>query len=78
MREDFESVKAQVDIKNIATYLLGKPCQGMYRFPGERTPSIKLYPSTIVSMILGVELVAIASDCGAMLKVVIVGRHCGK
>ena len=46
MREDFESVKAQVDIKSIATYLLGKPCQGMYRFPGERTPSIKLYPST--------------------------------
>lgn len=46
MREDFESVKAQVDIKNIATYLLGKPCQGMYRFPEERTPSIKLYPAT--------------------------------
>ena len=35
MKENFESVKAQVDIKDIATYLLGKPFQGMYRFPGE-------------------------------------------
>ena len=46
MKENFESVKAQVDIKDIATYLLGKPCQGMYRFPGERTASIKIYPDT--------------------------------
>ena len=46
MKENFESVKAQVDIKDIATYLLGKPCQGMYHFPGERTASIKVYSDT--------------------------------
>mgnify|MGYP001624180039 CR=1 FL=1 len=46
MKENFESVKAQVDIKDIATYLLGKPFQGMYRFPGERTASIKIYSDT--------------------------------
>lgn len=43
MKEDFENVKKQVDIEKVATYLLGEPIKGMYRFPGERTPSIKVY-----------------------------------
>ncbi len=47
MREDFEIVKAQTDIKNVACYLMGEPTRGeMFRFPGERTPSIKIYEDT--------------------------------
>lgn len=46
MKEDFERVKEQVRIKNVAQHLLGQPIQGMYRYPGERTPSIKVYPET--------------------------------
>lgn len=46
MHENYKSVNAQVDIENIATYLLGKPIRGMYRYPNERTPSIKVYPGT--------------------------------
>lgn len=40
MKEDFENLKDKVSVENVATYLLGKPYRGMYRFPGERTPSI--------------------------------------
>ena len=46
MTEDFKIFRKQVHIQDVATYLLGKPCRGMYRFPGERTPSIKVYPET--------------------------------
>ena len=46
MHENYKNVNAQVDIENIATYLLGKPIRGMYRYPNERTPSIKVYPGT--------------------------------
>ena len=46
MKENFEIIKAQVCIKSVAQYLLGQPIAGMYRYPGERTPSIKVYPET--------------------------------
>ena len=46
MKEDFEKVKEQVRIKNVAQHLLGQPIRDMYRYPGERTPSIKAYPET--------------------------------
>lgn len=43
MKEDFEYVRSQVRIENVATYLLGQPIRRMYRYPKERTASIKLY-----------------------------------
>ena len=46
MKKNFEIIKSEVNINNVATRLLGKPIRGMYRFPGERTPSIKVYPET--------------------------------
>lgn len=46
MREDFENVKSQVDIQDLATMLLGQPIRQMYRYPGEKTPSIKIYART--------------------------------
>lgn len=46
MREDFENVKQRVDIRNLATMLLGQPIRQMYRYPGERTGSVKIYPQT--------------------------------
>ena len=46
MKENFEIIKVQVCIESVAKYLLGQPVHGLYRFPGERTPSIKLYPKT--------------------------------
>lgn len=46
MKEDFENIRKQVDIGKVATCLLGKPNRGMFLFPGEKTPSIKLYPQT--------------------------------
>lgn len=47
MRENFETVKAQIDIKNVACYLMGQPIRGgMYRYPTERTPSVKIYEET--------------------------------
>lgn len=46
MKENFETIKVQVCIESVAKYLLGQPVHGLYRFPGERTPSIKLYPKT--------------------------------
>ncbi|KAI4442158.1 hypothetical protein FMM80_18035 [Schaedlerella arabinosiphila] len=42
----FEKIKAQVRAEDVATYLLGKPVRGMYRYPGEKTPSVKLYLET--------------------------------
>lgn len=47
MRENFETVKTQIDIKNVACYLMGEPTRGgMFRYPTERTPSIKIYEET--------------------------------
>ena len=46
MKENFEIIKAQVCIESVAKYLLGQPVHGLYRFPGERTPSIKIYKET--------------------------------
>lgn len=46
MKEDFENLKTQVNISDVAAYLLGQSDRGMYRFPGEKTPSIKIYPQT--------------------------------
>lgn len=46
MKENFENVKNQIKIEEIATYLLGEPVKGMYRYPSEKTPSIKIYPQT--------------------------------
>lgn len=46
MEENFQIIKEQVCIGNVAQYLLGQPVRGMYRFPDERTPSIKIYPET--------------------------------
>lgn len=46
MKKNFEIIKAQVCIESVAKYLLGQPVHGLYRFPGERTPSIKIYKET--------------------------------
>lgn len=46
MKENFEIIKAQVRIESVAQYLLGRPVHGMYRFPNEKTSSIKIYPQT--------------------------------
>lgn len=46
MKENFEIIKAQVCLESVAQYLLGQPVHGLYRFPGERTPSIKIYKET--------------------------------
>lgn len=43
MRENFEEVKAVIHIEDIANCLLCQPVKGMYRYPGERTASIKIY-----------------------------------
>lgn len=42
----FEKIKAQVRMEDVAIHLLGKPIRGMYKYPGERTPSIKTYSET--------------------------------
>ena len=47
MRSDFLEVRNKVRIEDVASLLLGKPSPGgFYRFPGEKTPSIKIYPKT--------------------------------
>ena len=46
MEENFQIIKAQVGIESVAQHLLGHPVHGMYRFPGEKTPSIKIYKET--------------------------------
>lgn len=43
---DFEKIKELIQIEDIAVHLLGKPIRGMYRYPGERTPSVKVYSAT--------------------------------
>lgn len=46
MKEDFEDIKGQVRIEDVARHLLGEPVRGMFYYPGERTPSIKIYKSS--------------------------------
>lgn len=46
MKENFEIIKAEVNINDVATRLLGEPIKGMYKYPGERTASLKIYPET--------------------------------
>lgn len=46
MEENFQIIKAQVGIESVAQHLLGQPVHGMYRFPGEKTASIKIYEKT--------------------------------
>lgn len=46
MKEDFEILRSQVDISDVAIHLLGLPVKGMYKYPSERSPSIKIYPET--------------------------------
>ncbi len=43
MKEDFELIKQKIRIEEIAQHLLGKPLRNMYYYPGEKTPSIKVY-----------------------------------
>lgn len=46
MQENFQIIKDQISIESVAQHLLGQPVHGMYRFPGEKTPSIKIYSKT--------------------------------
>ncbi len=46
MRQDFRLIRDTVPIETVARYLMGDPVKKMFRYPGERTPSIKLYPGT--------------------------------
>lgn len=46
MTEDFKIFREQVHIQDVATHLLGEPLRGMYKYPGERTASLKIYPQT--------------------------------
>lgn len=44
-QEDFEQIKQQIDVQVVAEHLLEK--QGhLYKFPGERTASIRIYSAT--------------------------------
>jgi DNA primase len=43
MKEDFEIIKQKIRIEDIAYHLLGENIRGMYKFPQERTASIKIY-----------------------------------
>lgn len=43
---DFEVIREQLPIDKAAAYLLGKPVRRMYFFPGEQTPSIRIYTNT--------------------------------
>lgn len=46
MRTDFEMVKSQINIEDVARYLLGESAHRMYFYPGEKTASIKIYSTT--------------------------------
>lgn len=46
MKKDFEDVRSQVRIESVAVHLLGQPIRRMYRYPEERTASIRLYPDS--------------------------------
>lgn len=44
-KQDFEVIKEQIGIETIADHLLEKDGR-LYKFPGERTGSIRIYPAT--------------------------------
>lgn len=46
MKEDFEYVRSQIRIEDLAVYLLGQPIKKMFFYPGEHTASVKVYPNT--------------------------------
>lgn len=46
MQENFENIRSQVDIENIAIHLMGRPERGMFKYPDEKTASLKIYPET--------------------------------
>ena len=48
MKADFELVKQKIRIEDIANYLLGEDVRGMYKFPQERTASIKIYSLSLI------------------------------
>lgn len=43
---NIKDLKQQIQIEEVARYLLKEPVRGMYRYPGERTPSVKIYLAT--------------------------------
>lgn len=44
-REDFEIIRQQIGIETIAGYLLEKDGR-LYKYPGEKTASVRIYPET--------------------------------
>lgn len=46
MHENFEDIRSKVKIEDIASYLLGEAKKGMFKYPGEKTASIKIYEKT--------------------------------
>lgn len=44
-KEDFEIIRQQIGIETVADHLLKKDGR-LYKFPGERTASIRIYPET--------------------------------
>lgn len=44
-REDFEQIRQQISVETIADYLLQKD-RRLYKYPGEQTGSVKLYPDS--------------------------------
>ena len=45
MREDFERIRQQISVGTVADYLLQKDGR-LYKYPGEKTASIRIYPET--------------------------------
>lgn len=46
MTEKFKIFREQVHIRDVAIHLMGRPERGMFKYPGEKTASIKLYTQT--------------------------------
>ena len=46
MQENFENIRSQVDIEDIAIHLMGRPERGMFKHPDEKTASLRIYPQT--------------------------------
>ena len=44
-KQDFEEIKAQISVETIADHLLEKDGR-LYKFPSERTASLRIYPAT--------------------------------
>ena len=45
-REDFETVSRQIGVESVAKYLGLQKDGKLYKYPGERTASIKIYPES--------------------------------